>query len=45
MGGAGIEHDKTVGQAVERLGRLAEREPAQESWVKRAMREMSKVEI
>ena len=45
MGGAGIEHDKTVGQAVVRFGRLAEWEPARASWGKRAMREMSKVEI
>ena len=43
-GKAGIEHDKTVGKAVERFGRLAEREPVRAAWVKRAMRDMSKVE-
>ena len=42
---AGIEQYKTVGKAVERFGRLAEREPERASWVNRAMLEMSNVEI
>jgi REP element-mobilizing transposase RayT len=42
---AGIDQYKTVGKAVERFGRLAEREPARAALVKRAMREMSIVEI
>ena len=43
-GKAGIENNKTVGKAVERLGRLAELDSARATWVKRAMREMSNVE-
>jgi hypothetical protein len=42
---ARIEQYKTVGKAVEQCGRVAEREPARAALIKRAMREMSNVEI
>lgn len=42
---AGIGQYKTVGKAVERFGRLAEKDEARAAWLRQAMCEMSNVEI